>query len=82
MAVNLEATIYGKDGDSIDTRLMPNLQSVKEWANEADALAIKTYDFDKETETLYLKAGLKERWQHASENTFKVVLARARSRPE
>ena len=82
MAVNLEATIYGKDGEVIDTKLMPNLQSVKEWANEADALAIKTYDFDKETESLILKAGLGERWQQASENTFKVVLARARDRSE
>jgi len=82
MAVNLEATIYGKDGNSIDTRLMANLQSVKSWADESEAMAIKTYDFDNETETLYLKAGLKERWQQASENTFKAVLARARSRSE
>jgi len=80
MAVNLEATIYGKDGNPIDTRLMANLQSVKEWANDTDALAIKTYDFDKETETLYLKAGLKERWQQASEKTFEAVLKRAKSR--
>ncbi len=82
MAVNLEATIFGKDGKAIDSKLMPNLQSVKEWADGADALAIKTYDFDKETETLYLKAGLKERWQQASESTFKAVLARARDRSE
>jgi hypothetical protein len=61
---------------------MADLQSVKEWANEADALAIKTYDFDTEIETLYLKAGLKARWQQASENTFKAVLARARNRSD
>jgi hypothetical protein len=82
MAVTLEATIYGNDGESVGTKLMPNLQSVKEWANEADALAIKTYDFDKETETSYLKAGLKERWQQASEKTFEAVLKRAKSRDQ
>ncbi len=82
MAVNLEATIYGSGGKPVGAKLMPNLQSVKEWADNADAVAIKTYDFDKETETLYLKAGLKDRWQQASENTFEAVLARARDRSE
>ncbi len=82
MAVNLEATIYGKNGNAIDTRLMPNLQSTKEWADSTDALAIKVYDFDKETESLLLKAGLNNRWQQSSENTFNVVLARARDRSE
>ena len=80
MAVNLEAAIYNKDGNPIDTRLMANLQSVKLWADESEAIAIKTYNFDEETENLYLKAGLKERWQQASENTFKAVLERAKQR--
>ena len=80
MAVNLEATIYGKDGEAIDTKLMPNLQSVKQWADDNDAVGIKTYDFDKETESLLLKAGIADRWQQASENTFKAVLERAKQR--
>ena len=80
MAVNLEATIYGEDGNPIDTRLMANLQSVKEWANHSYGIAIKTYNFDEETENLYLKAGLKERWQQATEKTFQAVLERAKSR--
>ena len=82
VAVSLEGTIYGRDGESVDTKLMPNLQSVKQWADDNDALAIQVYDFDKETESLLLKAGLSDRWQQASESTFKAVLARARDRSE
>jgi hypothetical protein len=80
MAVNLEATIYGNNGESVGTKLMPNLQSVKQWADDIDALAIHVYDFDTEEESLLLKAGLSDRWQQASENTFKSVLERAKQR--
>lgn len=82
MAVNLEATIFGKDGKAIDTKLMPNLQSVKEWADSTDALAIQVYDFEEEEESRYLKAGLKERWQTTTEKTFSAVLERAKNRSE
>jgi hypothetical protein len=67
---------------AIDTKLMPNLQSTKWWANDTDVLAIQVYDFDKVTESLLLKAGVADRWQQASESTFKAVLAKARDRSE
>ena len=80
MAVSLEATVYDKSGNPVDTKLFTNLQAVKRWASDVDAIAIKTYDFDEDTETLYLQAGLNENWYKATENTFNKVLERAKSR--
>ena len=82
MALTLEATLYGRNGEASGDRLFGNLNAVKAWADEQGAEAIQVYDSEEDTESYYLKGGAREAWYVSDPRLFHRRMERLREKAQ
>ena len=80
MALSLEVTFYGENGEELETRLFGNLNQAKTVAKEVNAVGMVVYDAEEDQENHYLMGGVRKSWYLSEPRLFERQMNRFRSK--
>jgi hypothetical protein len=80
MALSLEVTFYGENGEELETRLFGSLNQAKTVAKELNAVGMVVYDAEEDQENHYLMGGVRKSWLLTEPRLFERQMNRFRSK--